>query len=650
MSVLKIKDKDGKWVGVTAIQGEKGEQGYSPAIVVETNNSNTYKLRVTTEDRDFITPNLRGGGSAYSGGNNGANPELGTIDNYKDFEGENIPPYNMDLPPLPMFRGGTRYAFDNPVTMRVYNGTKDSNGNHDIDEYYEYKSEWNEETQMHEVVVKTIENGFLTDYLIYNPIPKKEWDTWENPNILKILSPTSWKIGYRIDNYTSVALPNCGIKIDNQYLFNSGEAYIYYNKYKNLLGESFTRQGDYGMAVYNRRDFPFILDELPNAYGYKNGTLSNPVEIPWTDKKDGTEPSKEWTDRLRNTDNTWWRTGESAALEYQNLGCCGELEDYGNLELMRDAVNIRDNNLLDTPEYDWVIANPKVINNILPEYGAKPIAPAMYVGLKKNHYYTIETTAAPCAIVFPHLGARETQKFITKALKIQYPSSIKTEVVKKADANGFANAQDGTVQTGSIGAGAVQHGSKLTNGTVMYFQTVDTSAEPTGAIEVPCALSCPNKYLNRGESYKVYIDDDGEEGLYILCENEDDYKGIKIVEGVEPYSLLMQERMASGATKFNVKVYTDMFDRDDIRAEYNIKLCDNTTEDSYCRYLDNHTIKHYDLDVFTMVGHTHTADELSNKEEFVESLNIPKMRLSTGTLIDGVSDLPENTFYFVYNE
>jgi hypothetical protein len=646
MSVLKIKDKDGKWVGVTAIQGEKGEQGYSPAIVVETNNSNTYKLRVTTEDRDFITPNLKGGGSAYGGGN--SNPELGTIDNYKDFDGENIPPYNMDLPPLPMFRGGTRYAFETPVVMRVYNGTKDSNGNHDIDEYYTYESEYNEETGMHEVVVKTIENGFLTDYLIYNPIPKKEWDTWENPNILKILPVTSWKIGYEYKKNTIAALPNCGIKSGNDYIFHSGEAYIYYNKYKNILGDAYQREGDYGMAVYNRRDFPFILDELPQVYSYNNGALSNGVTIPWADA-DG-EPSAEWRDRLSNTENTWWRCGESAALEYQNLGCCGDIDEYGNLVLMRDAVDIRDNKLLDTPEYDWVIANPKVINNILPEYGAKPIAPAMYVGLKKNKHYVIETTAAPCALVFPHLGGRETQKFITKALKVQYPSSIKTEVVKKADANSFADAQAGTTTSGSVGAGAVQHGSKLTNGTIMYFQTVDTSAKPLHAIEVPCALSCPNKYLQRGESYKVYIDDDGEEGMYILCENEDDYKGIKITEGIEPYSLLMEERMASGATKFNLKVYTDMFDRDDIKAEYNIKLSDNTTEDSYCRYLENHTIKHYDLDVFTMVGHKHTADELSDKEEFVESLQIPKMRLSTATLVDGVSELPENTFYFVYNE
>lgn len=648
MSVLKIKDKDGKWVGVTAIQGEKGEQGMSPTIVVETNNSNTYKLRVTTEERDFITPNLKGGNSAYGGGNNGANPELGTIDNYKDFEGENIPPYNMDMPPLPMFRGGTRYAFDNPVTMRVYNGTKDSNGNHDIDEYYEYKSEWNEDTEMYECTVKTIENGFLTDYLIYNPIPKKEWDTWENPNLLKILPVTNWKIGYEIKNGTYAALPNCGIYSGNTQLFHSGEAYVCYNKYKNVYGEGYQREGDYKMAVYHRRDFPFILDELPMVYSYVNGGLTNGVEIPWADENG--EPSAEWMDRLRNTNSTWWRTGESAALEYQNLGCCGEEEDYGNLVLMRDAVEIRDNNLLDTPEYDWVIANPKTINNILPEYGAKPIAPAMYVGLEKNKHYVIETTAAPCALVFPHLGGRETKKFITKALKVQYPSTIRTEVVKKADANGFADAQAGTTQSGSIGAGAVQHGSKLTNGTVMYFQTVDTSAEPLYSIEVPCALSCPNKFLNRGESYKVYIDDDGEEGMYILCENEDDYKGIKITEGIEPYSLLMEERMASGATKFNVKVYTDMFDRDDIRAEYNIKLSDNTTEDKYCRYLDNHTIKHYDLDVFTMVGHTHTAEELSNKDEFVESLKIPKMRLSTGTLTDGVSELPENTFYFVYNE
>lgn len=639
MSVLKIKDKDGKWVGVTAIQGEKGEQGMSPKIVVNTNNSNTYKLRITTEDKDFVTPNLKGGGSAYSGGNNGANPELGTIDNYCDFEGELIPPYNMDLPPLPMFRGGTRYAFDNPVTMRIYVGTKDSNGNHDIDEYQTIESVLNEETGLYECLALTPNNGFLTDYLLYNPIPKKEWDTWVNPNLLKILPVTHWKLG---DKYS---LPNC--KNDR---FNSGEAVITYNKYKTIFGDRYTKPGDYDVAVYRREDFPFILDELPQVWAYDSEEKvfsDNPTEIPYTDPRTGEEPSADWEAAIRN--NTWFKCGADASLEGMDLGCCGDSDEWGNAVLMREAVNIRDNNLFETREYDWVIASPWAVNNMFPELGAKPIAPAMYVGLKPNHNYVIETTAGDCAIVFSN---NKTKKHITKSKQIQYPSTIRTEVVKKADANGFANANVGeTMGAGAIGAGSVTGGSKLQNGTVMYLNVVDESADPKCLIEVPTALSCPSKYLKRGESYKFYVDDDSAMyGIWICCENEDEYKGIKIVEGIEPYSLLMEERLASGATKFNVKVFTEMFDRDDIMAEYNIKLSDNTTPNDYCRLLDNHTIKHYDLDVFTMVGHEHKVAEITDMEDYVESLMIPKMRLSTGTLVDGVSELPTNTFYFVYNE
>lgn len=632
MSVLKIKDKDGKWVGVTAIQGEKGEQGMSPKIVVDTNNSSTYKLRVTTEDKDFITPNLRAGAAAYTGGN--SNAELGTIDNYCDFEGNVVPPYNMDLPPLPMFRGGTRYAFDNPVTMRIYNGTKDKNGNHDIDEYYTFESKLNESTGMYEINVKTAENGFLTDYLIYNPIPKKEWDTWINPNLLKILDHTSWKIGEYV-------LPNC--KSDK---FNSGEAYIYKKVYKNILGEKHIKQGDWGMAVYNRRDFPFILDEPVKYWAYgEHGYSSNPMEISYIDG-DGNYPSAEWLNLERN--NTCFKVGEDHTLEGMNLGCCDPDSDYwGNAVLMRHAMDILQNNKFEDREYDWVIASPDDIKNNFPDYGAVPLAPAMFVGLKPNHNYTIETTAGDCAIVMPY---NRTQKWITKEIEVQYPSVLRTEVVKKSDAQDFANANVGQTQSG-IGAGAVTGGSKLENGTVIHFNVVDDSADPKGKMEVPSALSCPNKYLKRGDHHTFYVDDDAYMyGIWVLCENEDDYKGIKITEGIEPYSLLMEERMASGATKFNVKVYTSMWDRDDIRAEYNIKLSENTTEKDYCRFMDNHTIKHYDLDVFTMVGHQHNVAEIPDMEDYVESLMIPKMRLSTGTLTDGVSELPPNTFYFVYNE
>lgn len=35
MSVLKIKDENGKWVGITSIKGEKGEQGEAGSAVVD---------------------------------------------------------------------------------------------------------------------------------------------------------------------------------------------------------------------------------------------------------------------------------------------------------------------------------------------------------------------------------------------------------------------------------------------------------------------------------------------------------------------------------------------------------------------------------------------------------------------------------------
>ena len=43
--------------------GEKGDEGFSPEITVVEQTATTYKLKIVTEDSEFITPNLKGGGS-----------------------------------------------------------------------------------------------------------------------------------------------------------------------------------------------------------------------------------------------------------------------------------------------------------------------------------------------------------------------------------------------------------------------------------------------------------------------------------------------------------------------------------------------------------------------------------------------------------
>lgn len=631
MSVLKIKDNEGNWVGVTAIKGEKGESGVSPKITVNTNTSTTYKLRVTTEDKDFITPNLKGQGG-IGGGN--VSSELGTIDNYKDFDGENIPCYNMDLPPLPMFIGGTRYAFERPVTMLVYTGEPDENDNYDIDKYLEINAEYNEDTKLYEVYVPTIESGFLTDYLIYNPIPKKEWDTWENPNLVKFMKVEDSRIGCinKADD-SLYMLPNN--KLGNGNYFKSGDAWIAYNKYADAFGNPYIKEGDMQIGVYKREDFPFILDEPVLFYSYdsKEQIFNLPVEVPY--------PSSQWTSMMGEM--PCFAVGNDYTLDGElSLGCCGEEEGWGNSVLMRIANNIKEEDRLETREYDLVIAASRYINNQLKEHQAKPLCPAMYVGLKALKNYTIETTAGDCAIIMP---GNSSKKFITKRTEIAYPSTLKTVVVKKA------HAQEVGSNAGGLQGGAVTGGSKLENGTVLYYNIVDKSVDPIGMIECPTALSCPNVYLKRGESYTFQVEDeDAMHGVWVMCLQEEDYKGIKIVEGIQPYSELMAERMASGATKFNLKVYTEKYDDNEIMAEYNIKLSDNTTDTDYCRFLTNNTIKHFDLDDFTMNGHTHSVGEMTDLEERLIDLRVPTMQLNTAPLVEGESELPENTFYFVYEE
>ena len=44
-------------------QGEQGEPGVSPEITVEESTASSYKLRIKTDDDEFVTPNLKGSGS-----------------------------------------------------------------------------------------------------------------------------------------------------------------------------------------------------------------------------------------------------------------------------------------------------------------------------------------------------------------------------------------------------------------------------------------------------------------------------------------------------------------------------------------------------------------------------------------------------------
>ena len=281
-------------------------------------------------------------------------------------------------------------------------------------------------------------------------------------------------------------------------------------------------------------------------------------------------------------------------------------------------------------------------------YNAQPVAPAMYVGVAYGKNYTIETLAGDCAVI---LTTKQNKKHITTQKEVVcYPTTTKTANVSSSQAKETGQAN----QSGAVGGS--QSGAGLGNGAVISYEYIDNTKDPLGKIDVPCGLTCPYVYIRKGESYTFTVDDDDKMyGIWVLCWNEDDYQGIKLVEGIEPYSTLMAERMASGATKFNIKTYWTpdlVYDGDEekIMQEFNIKLCDNTTETDYCRFLSNDTIKHFDLDDFTMTGHTHTMSNVTDKDEFVASLKVPVMTLGTATLSDGVDELPENTFYFVYEE
>lgn len=646
MSVLKIKDAEGKWIGVTAIKGEQGLDGISPKINVSTNTSTTYKLRIQTADREFTTPNLKGSGGKSSGGN--TNAELGTIANYKEFDGRNIPVYNDNMPPLPCYRGGTKYVFEREVTMLVYFGDIDANNNIDIDKYGVYTGT--------EITVPTTFDGYLVDYVIYNPIPKKDWDTWENPNIFKIINHMYRGIGETTADGT-IVYPNLKISGATNY-FGSGNARITNTLFTDLGGSNYIKKGFYDLAVYNRSDFPFVFDELPRIWEYDSETqeFSNPVDIqyPFDREYEGSE----WENQELDCGN--FARGEDRTLQGDLAlsGCLQYLPSAGNLagkpyyngnkRLVDVAKTEKDMLAKENVRgadydrcYDMVIADPRKVSTYMADYEAQPIAPIMYVGLAPLHNYTIESTAGDCAIILPNSGHFGSKLHISKEKKTCYPATARITYASKNEVH--------SVGVGNGIGGVVTGSNALNKGTAFVVSTIDETKDPDHQIEVPTALTCPDIYLKKGESYTFQIEDEDDmHGIWVCCWQEEDYEGIKIVEGVEPYSLLMAERIASGATKFNMKIYAPAFDDNEIMQEYNVRLSDNTTSEDYCRFLTNETIKNYDLDVFSMSGHKHSTEDLTDIEELRKT--IPKSIFSTATLADGVSDLPENTFYYVYKD
>jgi hypothetical protein len=194
----------------------------------------------------------------------------------------------------------------------------------------------------------------------------------------------------------------------------------------------------------------------------------------------------------------------------------------------------------------------------------------------------------------------------------------------------------------------------------MYY--VNTDPSYVGRAEVPTVCRTPHKVIEKGENFTFRIGNKNPLsfgvtyvpatwGVYLFCWNEEDYAGIKITEGTEPYSVINAERIAAGATKMKMNVMfgngDDTFNDHDVNYyEYNIRLVDTTEDNGYVRYLTNECKKSYDLDEFSLVGHHHKLEDIDDLQDLVDT--IPKTELSTVSLADGVSELAENTFYFVY--
>lgn len=622
MSILKIKNEQGEWQGITSVKGEKGDQGVSPDIVVSQNDRKGYKLTIDTKYRKFTTPNLRADASAYIGNTDG---ELGMIDNWYEPEGHRVTPALSALPQLPRLPSDyvTRYCFDHPVVMYTMEGEANDK---DIFSWEDY-----ERHEGSEIVVEPNGQDYLNDYIIYDARPKYEWDTWEDKQLME-----------KVNGY-----PDMMANWDK-----SNDKYIH-------PGCPFTPGQWNWIDAYmiDAKEVPAVCDTGLLNYGTPrdDGTFGEGTRMELDPQ---TPPLYNLIRTAPGMKNGIWMT----IAQNAEGNCCGEENAWGISKILYHV----------NKQAEWRESHPAEMNMVLVSEG--DIAKAndadgnnmfktaekhrgIMVALSPSKYYTIESLNGQVAIFSPCAGFTNYTgdepnlgKYVTKVKKDLYETKVETITISRREETQIVGAET----TGSQGKVPVCQ-DKVLGTTLMYY--VNDNPNYVGRAEVPAILRTPQKVINKGESCTFRIGNTYQPfapnywGVYLFCWNEEDYAGIKITEGIEPYSVIESERIASGATKFNMKVcFGDdndgLGDPDAPIYEWNIRLVDTTEDGGYVRYATNEIKKSYDLDEFSLVGHHHELADIDDLQNLVDT--IPVMELSTQTLSDGASPLEENHFYFVY--
>lgn len=645
MSILKIKNEKGEWQGVTSIKGEKGDPGVSPDITVAKNDRNTYKLRINTKDRMFTTPNLKGDRAMDIGNTDG---ELGVIDNWYDWEGHKVTPAASELPKLPRLEGyDTRYCFDHDVVMYTMDGEPNDKGICSIEDYTRYEGS----------VITVPPNGqdHLTDYVIYNARPKYPWDTWEERQLMK----REPRKGY----------PNMAAGLNEKT-----------GKYQN--GSCPFEPGDWNWIdcyLYDAADIPSVWENGLYYYGRPQG-IAKPDdqggiggiadEIPGGMLME--LDMEKWP--LYNLVHTapamkkgnWWIFDQLAPGN-----CCGEHEDWGISKLLGHIKTQEEKTKAHPREFGCVVIDDSSIRCATDVDGYNMFKEneghrGILVALKPHVNYTIESMNGPVAILTPSVDmsayydtdsivSHRHNYYVTKCKEDLYETKVETITVSRREESQIVGADT------SSGTGKVPVGQDKVLGTqLMYY--VNTDPSYVGRAEIPSAVRVPQKVIEKGEHFTFRLSDyhpwsvgvrymAPTFGVYLFCWNEEDYAGIKITEGTEPYSVINAERIAAGATKMKLNIKfgngdDDLHDNDVNYYEYNIRLNDTTEDNGYVRYLTNECKKSYDLDEFSLVGHHHELADIDDLQDLVDT--IPVMELSTVALADGVSPLEENHFHFVY--
>lgn len=480
-----------------------------------------------------------------------------------------------DMPAIRTYAGGTRIIFDKETTMRIYKG-ETQDGYFDQSKYVEYTGTV--------IDLPDTEDGYLTDYIIYNPIVTDL--EAEDPNIFVLRDYDENRDG--MEEIIAMAPPK-------------GWAFPSWFGVSNLDADTLHQHLRYSeeshYEVHNMVDKGYIIHWASYA------DYSRPAYRPYMTLDDEATASPNTVQGAINAYRVDIGTPYEQLTKVNTMGLGVNIDDFSKF------TNTTKNPEFPECYYDGQSNAVDLGSDGLyhPEngcfqYKGSDTNRMLYVMLPPGKTYTIECTTSK-------IGWRNVNT-----------RSAKTWGVSQCRVDGYVTKNYKTVD----GSYYLVHNSydsekddidlfnKLHEYSYVPFYTTDDETGDEGG------------YLTINNEY------DGNYKCNLIALGVADYscaKDIKIVEGTVPYS-----QLTGNAARTFVNIQSTSATNNLLGETYTIVFStDDDAENDYARYSDNAILKYINVDnenAYADVEHTHTMEDITDYvapdlSEFVTKAEIP---------------------------